>query len=139
MKNFSVAIDVKAPRDAIVAALFDVERWPEWTPTVTSARRLDEGPFTVGSKARIEQPKLLPAVWRVIELDAERGFAWVTQNRGLEMKAEHWVDAGVAGSRVSLSFQFSGLLGSLAGWLYGGLSERYMATEAEGLRKRCEG
>ena len=38
--------------------LSDVERWSEWTSTVTPAKRLDDGPLGVGSQARIEQPKI---------------------------------------------------------------------------------
>jgi len=137
--DFSIVVDIKASPDEVAVVLFDVERWPEWTSTMTSVRRLDEGLLAVGSRARIRQPKLLPAVWQVTELDAGRGFNWVTQSLGLQLKAEHLVEADGAGSRVTLLLRFSGLLGPLAGHLYGNPSQRYLATEAEGLRKRCEG
>ena len=119
--------------------LFAVERWPEWTSTMTNVRRLDAGASAVGSRVRIQQPKFLPAVWRVTELDAEKGFSWVTESLGLRLKAEHLVKTSAVGSRVTLSFWFSGPLGALAARVYGNLSQRYIAIEAEGLRKRCEG
>jgi hypothetical protein len=92
-----------------------------------------------GKQARIRQPKLLPAIWQVTELDAASSFNWVARSPGLELKAEHYVQRVGAESRVSLSFSFSGYLGPLVARLYGGLARRYIAIEAEGLRKRCDG
>lgn len=37
--------DIPAPRDEVWEVLADVERWPEWTPTV---RRLEVGALTTG-------------------------------------------------------------------------------------------
>jgi len=139
MTDFSIVVDVKASPDRVLAVLCDVERWPEWTSTMTSVRRMDDGPFAVGSRARVRQPKLLAAVWQVTELDEKRSFTWVTRSPGVQLEARHWVEAGRAGSRVTLSFRFSGLLGPVVARLYRGLSQRYLATEAEGLRKRCDG
>jgi hypothetical protein len=81
----------------------------------------------------------MPAVWQVTELEERRNFTWVTRSPGVEVKGEHLVEGNGAGSRVTLSLQFSGLLGPLMARLYRNLNQRYLATEAEGLRKRCEG
>jgi hypothetical protein len=56
----------------VFAVLHDVERWPEWT--MTAVKKMDDGPLVVGSKVRVRQPKLLPAVWLVTELDENRAF-----------------------------------------------------------------
>jgi len=137
MTEFSVVVDIKASPDHVLAVLCDVERWPQWTETMISVRRMDDGPFVVGSKAHIRQPKLRPAVWQVTELD-EKSFAWVTRSPGLEIKGGHTVAANGHASRVTLTLRYSGPLAPLAGLLYGNLSRRYIGIEAEGLRRRCE-
>ena len=135
MANFCTVVNIEARPDEVVKVLFDVERWPEWTSTMTSVRRLEKGPLAVGSKARVRQPNLLPAVWRVTELDSASGFRWVNQSIGLRLEAEHWVAGTDTGSKATLSFRFSGLLGPLAARFYGDQSKRYIDVEAEGLRK----
>src|SRR5581483_7443607 len=75
MLDFRITVDINAPPDRVWAVMRDIERWPEWTPTVRKIRRLDNGSLAVGSRARIWQPKLPPAKWRVTELDdARRSF-----------------------------------------------------------------
>jgi hypothetical protein len=39
---------------------------------------------------------------------------------------------------VRLWFELSGFIAPLVSWLYGGLIERYVTTESQGLKKRCE-
>jgi len=135
---FSVAVNINAPPQRVLAVLCDVERWPEWTSTVTHVQRLDRGPFAVGSSARVLQPKLRPAVWQVTELDANCSFTWVTRAPGVRMTAGHYVEAQGDGSRAALSFEISGLLGPIISRLYRGLIQQYVATEAQGLKRRSE-
>jgi uncharacterized protein YndB with AHSA1/START domain len=129
---------IDAPPEKVFAVLCDVERWPEWTPTMTSVQRLDSGPFTIGSSARVRQPKLRPNVWRVTELQDGRNFTWTTHSPGLRMTAGHLVKPEGSGSRVELSFEVSGWIAPMVSRLYGSLIERYIATESQGLKKRSE-
>jgi hypothetical protein len=43
------------------------------------------------------------------------------------------------GSRVTLAVERGGWLGSVMGRFYRGLTARYLANEAAGLKARCEG
>ena len=63
--DYSVSIDIAAPANVVWSVMSDVERWPEWTASVKRVRRLGRGPFDVGSRALINQPKFPPAVWKV--------------------------------------------------------------------------
>jgi hypothetical protein len=140
MLDFEIAVPISALPDRVWAVMRDIERWPEWTPTVRKIRRIDTGPLAVGSQAVIWQPKLLAAKWKVTELDdAGRTFTWETRGPGMRLQARHWVDASGGGSRATLSLHFSGFLGPLFARLTRNLNDRYLALEANGLRERCEG
>ncbi len=56
----SIRIDVEASVERVREVLREAERWPEGAPTVTSVRRLDDGPLAVGSRVRVEQPRIPP-------------------------------------------------------------------------------
>ena len=136
--TINVAVNIDAPPEKVFAVLCDVERWPEWTPTMQSVRRLDRGPLAVGSSAQVRQPKLRAAVWQVTELQEKRSFTWITRAPGLRMKAGHLVEPRGGGSRAALSFEISGLIAPLILGLYGSLIERYITTESQQLKKRSE-
>jgi uncharacterized protein YndB with AHSA1/START domain len=136
VNRFSITTDIPAVPSRVWAILVDVERWPEWTPSVTRVMRLEQGPLAVGSRARIHQPRLLPATWRIVELAEGRRFAWVTGGPGVRAVAEHSVEPIDRGSRVTLSVRFEGLLASLVARLTRDLNRRYLELEAAGLRER---
>jgi uncharacterized membrane protein len=138
MSPSSVAVAIDAPAQKVFAVLCDVENWPQWTSTMTRVQRLDLGPFSLGSTARVEQPKLRPAIWRVTEFDPNRSFTWATRMPGLKMTAGHWVEPHGAGCQVRLSFEFSGFMAPMISRFYAGLIEKYIATESLGLKRRSE-
>jgi len=132
-------IDVAAPPADVWAVMFDVERWREWTPTITSIERLDGGPFRVGSRARVRQPRLPTAVWTVISLVPGRFFDWHNVSPGLRSVAGHRAEVNAAGgTTVTLTFAWSGWLAWLIRLVYGRLTRRYVRTEAESLKRWCE-
>jgi hypothetical protein len=131
-------IDVAAPPDRVWEVMSNVERWHEWTPTITSVERLDSGPFGLGSRARVVQPRLRPAIFEVTGFAPGRSFTWATRSGGLAAVADHEVTPLVDGSRVKLALDFSGWPLLVLGWWVRRLSTRYMTIEAEGLKRRAE-
>jgi uncharacterized membrane protein len=136
--SFSRSVDIDAAPDAVLAVMSDVERWPEWTASVTSITRLDAGPFAIGSRARIRQPKLPPALWTVSAIEPGRSFTWVSKGPGILVTAHHAIDPRAGGSRVTLSIRYEGLFATLLAWMTKDINERYLAMEAAGLKARCE-
>ena len=137
--HFSIEVDIQAPADRVWSIMRDVERWPEWTPTVRKIRRLDRGPLAVGSRAIIHQPKLLPAKWKVTEIDERPlSFTWITRAPGMLLEGRHRVADHGDTSRAALSIQFSGLLGPFFARVTANINDRYLALEAAGLKQRSE-
>jgi uncharacterized protein YndB with AHSA1/START domain len=136
----SITVDIAAPPERVWEVLSEVDCWPEWTPTVTSARRLDEGPLRPGSRAKIRQPRIPETEYVVTELEPGRSFTWVATGPGVLTTARHDATAlPGGGTRVRLAVSQSGWLGSVMGRLfYRTLTERYLADEAGGLKARCE-
>ncbi len=134
--TFTITTDIDAPPDRVRAVMGDVERWPDWTSTVTSIQLFDR-PLAVGSRMMIRQPTLPPALWKVTSID-DSGFTSVTRSPGVAVTAHHWVERTATGSRATLSIRFTGLFGPMIGWLTRRLNNRYLAIEAAGLKRRSE-
>ena len=132
------SISIAAPVERVWAVMVDVAHWPEWTPTIRSVQRLDEGEFRVGSRARIRQPKLPSAVWELSSLEPGREFTWQNVSPGLWSVGGHRVEPENGGTSVTLWIEQTGLMAPLLALFYGSLTQRYVRTEAESLKKRCE-
>jgi uncharacterized membrane protein len=137
MRKFSTSIDIGAPAERVWAVMSDIERWHEWTPSVVSIKRLDTGPFDVGSRAIVRQPRFPPALWRVVAIEPGR-FTWVSTAPGLLIVARHFVESAGVASRATLSLELQGVFGGLLGQLTKDITERYLAFEAKGLKARSE-
>jgi uncharacterized membrane protein len=134
---FSITIAIPAPPEIVWRVMADVERWPEWTPSVRRVKLLTPGPLHIGSRARIHQPGFPPASWRVTELEAGKGFTWISTAPGLRVTARHEIESTNGGSCGTLSIRYAGLFGPLMARWTRHVNNRYLAMEADGLRRRC--
>jgi uncharacterized membrane protein len=138
--NIERTIEISAPPERIWAIMSDVARWPEWTPSVTSVEMLDDGPFRIGMRARIKQPRLPTAVWTVTAVDPGRRFTWQNIAPGLTSVGDHRIEVrGTSSvSRVTLTLTWRGWMAPVIRLLFGRLSRRYVQMEAESLKRRSE-
>jgi uncharacterized protein YndB with AHSA1/START domain len=138
MRAFSITVDIDAPTERVWQVMSDTDRWHEWTPSVTSIRRLEGGAFAVGSRVVIRQPRFPPALWKLTAIEPGRSFTWASVGPGMRVVAHHSVEPTGSGSRATLSLQLEGIFGGLFGRLTKGITERYLAFEAQGLKARSE-
>jgi uncharacterized protein YndB with AHSA1/START domain len=138
MTEFTTSIDIAAPPERVWQVMSDTDRWYEWTASVTSAKRLGDAPFAVGTKVLVRQPKFPPALWTVTAIEPQSTFTWVSTAPGLRVVGRHSVVPTARGSRATLSLELHGLFASAFGRLTKGITERYVALEANGLKARSE-
>ncbi len=138
MKDFSVSVRIDAPPERVWEVMSDIERWHEWTPSIRGIHRTNSGPFRIGARARVHQPKLPPADWVVTSLHEGHSFEWESRAPGVRMLASHTIEPNGDGTRVTLSMRYLGPIGNIIGRLAAGITRRYIALEAEGLKRRAE-
>jgi len=138
MTKFSITIEIAAPRERVWQVMSDVERWHEWTASIKSVKRLGAGPFAVGTRVLIRQPKLPPAFWKVVAIEPGKSFTWISVSPGFRAIGYHAVESIPAGSRATLSIEFQGLFGGVFARMTKKITERYLGFEATGLKTRSE-
>jgi uncharacterized membrane protein len=132
-----VAID--APADVVWEVFSDVERWPEWTASVTRIVAVDGPGLAVGKRFAIKQPRMPKLVWEVTELVPGSSWTWVQRSPGGLTVARHDVIAE-SDNRTQVRQQLDqrGPLGALVGFLMRGMTRRYLDLEAAGLKAASE-
>jgi uncharacterized protein YndB with AHSA1/START domain len=137
--EIEVSVDIAASPQKVWDVMYRVEQWPTWSASTTSVEPIGGAPgFSIGSKARIWQPRLPVMIWEVTELDPGHGFIWQTRSGGTVTRAEHWITATDGGSHVVLRVQITGLLEPiLRPWLTK-ITRRNMEIEAQGLKRKSE-
>jgi carbon monoxide dehydrogenase subunit G len=131
-------IEIAAPPDEVWRLTVDIEALPSMTPTMTRVERLEPGPMTVGSRARIKQPAQRSRVWTVTEFDEPRRFIWSTQAMGMTMTGIHQLKATERGTSNTLALELEGRLAPVLGPLVSRSIRRALAQENQGLRRAAE-
>ncbi|WP_018500607.1 SRPBCC family protein [Parafrankia discariae] len=136
---YETSVTIDATADEVWAVLRDVERWPTWTPTMTTVDTAD-GELRDGSLVRIRQPRLPAAEWTVTDLVPGAGFSWISRATGMTTVADHRITPAAEPGRVTvrLSLRQSGPLAPVVAPFMARLVRRYVDTEAQGLRQHCE-
>jgi uncharacterized membrane protein len=132
------AIEIDASAKLVWDVFSDVERWPEWTASVTSLKALDGPGLAVGKRFEIKQPRLPKLVWEVTALDEGTSWTWEQRSPGGRTIAVHEVSADGARSRVRQRLDQQGPVGGLVARFMRGTTKRYLELEAQGLKARSE-
>jgi len=133
------SIEIDAPAQLVWQVFSDVERWPEWTASVTSLVGRDGVDLAVGKRFSIKQPGMGTLVWKVTEVDPGLHWTWVQRAPGALTTARHDVIALPDGrTLVRQQLAQRGVLGELVARLMGNKTKRFLHLEAHGLKARVE-
>lgn len=133
------SIGIAAPPQLVWDVFSDVERWPEWTASVTSLTGLDGPALAVGRRFAIKQPGMQKLVWQVTEIEPGSSWTWVQRSPGVRVTARHYVTAQPGGhTLVRQELDQGGFLGALVGRLMVKKTRRFLELEARGLKARSE-
>src|SRR4051795_3915329 len=86
-------VDIDAPAAVVWEVFSDVERWPEWTASVTRLVGLDGPGIAVGKRFEIKQPWMPKLVWEVTEVSPGQNWTWVQRSPGGLTVPRHEVTA----------------------------------------------
>ncbi len=132
------AIEIDAPPALVWDVFSDVERWPQWTASVTSLRALDGPGLAVGKRFEIKQPRLPRLVWEVTEVVEGASWTWVQRSPGGRTFASHEVIPKGDRTLVRQRLDQQGPVGALVARLMRATTKRYLDLEAQGLKTRSE-
>jgi uncharacterized membrane protein len=133
------SIEIDAPAQLVWEVFSDVERWPEWTASVTSLVARDGAGLAVGKRFAIKQPGMFKLVWKVTEIDPGSSWTWAQRSPGVLVTARHWISTQASGrTLVRQQLDQRGLLGGVAGRLMAKKTKRFLEQEAQGLKARSE-
>lgn len=128
-----VTVKIAASAERVWDVLAAIERWSEWTPSITRAQKLDDGRF------KVKQPRFPAAVWTVTSWEPARGFSWTARSGGVTTVGDHELQPGDGGATtVTLRIRQTGPLAGVVAALFGRRARRYVQQEAEGLKRRSE-
>jgi uncharacterized protein YndB with AHSA1/START domain len=138
MPRKEVSVLIQASPQRVWDAVSNVEDMPNWTASMTSVRLDPPGVMGVGAVATIKQPKLGTVRWKVTDWTPGRSFFWTARRGGVATVGGHEVEPTAEGARLTLSIEHSGLMARPAAALTGRLSLRYLALEADGIKRASE-
>jgi uncharacterized membrane protein len=137
--RFEKSVEIDAPQQRVWEVLSELEAWPQRIETVDVVEVLTPPPISRGSRVRLKQPKLPEGTWDVTTWEAPSYFEWTQKTGGATSVAGHRVEALAEGrARLTLTLDMRGFLIPIIALFYKGLTNRYMAREAEDMKRAAE-
>ncbi len=137
--NSEGTVQINAPAAEVWAVFADVERWPQWTASVSWVRALDGAGIEVAKRFEIKQPRLPRLVWEVTDVVPGTGWTWRQRSPGATSIAIHEIVAmGAERTLVRQRIEQSGPIGLVNSLLMRPLIRRYLRLEAAGLKAHVE-
>lgn len=139
MVRYEASVRIEAPLGEVWSVLSNVEKWPQWLPTVLDVAPLDAPALRAGARFQVTHPRFSTAAWRVTMSEPAYGFSWESRSPGARVVAEHLLASQRDGATmVVLRLSFDGMVGKWRGRFKRATSERYLCLKACALKEAVE-
>ncbi len=138
MPRWEQSIEINSTPERVWEVMADIERWPDWTPSIISVKDRTDGPFGTGTTATVRAKGTPESTWTVTEAELARSFTWETTVRGARTIAGHVIQRTPAGSHVTLSVEIGGFAATLLKPILGRGIRQNLRLEADGLKRQSE-
>lgn len=126
------------PADAW-AVLTDIERWPEWTDTITRMSAEAGAPLGIGARVHVESPDGRKTEWTVTEFDEPRSLTWqMRPAAGVIVSSGHTIVPEGDGARVTFVVSTRGWVGRILAPLVDRQLRPNLESEVAGFKMRAE-
>lgn len=131
---------IDAPITTVWGVLADVERMPDWTPSIKKVTVLEGSGLAVGTSVEMRQPRMPAMTWTIDEVTPMRHFRWWARAGGVVTYADHWLEPRADGRKVEVRFAVrqTGPMAGLVGALTMRRTARYVDQEITGLKQASE-
>src|SRR5436189_5216139 len=85
--------------------------------------------FKMGGKAKVIQPKLSPAVWKITEIKEDKSFTWEAKILGVTVIGDHILESSSRGTIAKSILTYKGFLASVLCAISRKLTIQYMTME----------
>lgn len=119
--------------------LTDVERWPEWTESITRMYVERGTSLGLGALVHVDSPDGRKTEWTVTEFDAQRSLTWeMRPSPGVIVSSGHIIVPEGDGSRVTFAVDTRGWAGRLLAPLVHRQLRPNLESEVTGFKRRAE-
>jgi uncharacterized protein YndB with AHSA1/START domain len=130
---------VDAAPATVWAVLTDVERWPEWTDSITRMYAEPGARLGPGTTVHVESPDGRKTEWTVTEFDPQRSLTWeMRPSAGVVVSSGHAIVPEGDGSRVTFAISTRGWAGRLLAPLVDRRLRPNLESEVTGFKRRAE-
>ena len=113
--RFGSSVWIDAPPETVFALVDDLERWPEWIPSIEAIEKLSEGPLQEGSRIAVTAKFGLRVKLPMTITEFVPGKRGVLEGRVLGTRMVRYYDfeAAGGGTKLTAGGEVSGLLAPL--------------------------
>jgi carbon monoxide dehydrogenase subunit G len=136
--RFESSIDINAPVDKVWALIDNLEKWPQWMPSIKKIERISKGPLAAGSQLSVTAKVsglTVTLLMTITEFVPERNVVMEGKALGTKLTRFYTLEPVNGKTKVTIGGDVSGALA----WLACRGGQVVSAEIAQAAKKKVEG